>query len=451
MACNFPLVLLVLTLVIAPLSPRSAAAQEKPFELLVESWKPFADPLDALGFPMKVRAIAQSPYHFWRGGKDFFFAWVKVNATDWAQQAGYPGHGDLHFGNLGVYASEGSFGAVAFGMTDFDDSTSLPIPLQLLDGAITLRLAAIDTSTDYTPDDAAHFTHDLIDAYRVALNYTGDATAQLQEVKPIAKLLKKANKETYDELLNKMIESGKFRKLLRNKEGDVTNILRPAMARADDVATVIAQAAQRSPRLKALMRSTDVAGVRASIKDVALRTRLGSSGSQGLFKILVLLDKPLVGVNHDVLFYLKQEIPSAAERQRVVKSDTRSPGERVSAMNDLLTDPDGFANSSGEAQGKSYWVQIYEPWSDDLNADAFGGLKGLSAGGRVWGTTLGTAHRAHASEIATQLTPELELQINERADAYIVHMKKRFEDFRSDPRVRAMQIEADRAVMQLTQ
>lgn len=428
----------------------SVRADDSPLDLLNRSWSTFAEPGDALGYPMKVRAIAQSPYHFWRGGKDFFFAWVKENTPALLAAPAYPAHGDLHFGNLGVYASEKTFGDVAFGMTDFDDATQLPIAMQLLDGAITLRLAARDTATDFTADDARIFTHDLVEAYRSALTSSGTATDQLKAIKPIAKLLKKASKNTYHELLNKMTEQGKFRPLLKNKEGDVTNILRPALEQADDIAEVIAQAAVHSPRLAAMMRYTDAKTIRSNIRDVALRTRLGSSGSQGLRKVLVLLDKPLKSEDHDVIFYLKQEIPAAAERQGAVPAFSESPGQRVSDMCEALCDPDLLACSWGDAAGRSYWVQIYEPWSDDLQADDFGGLKGLSAGATGWGTTLGTMHREKAAEITPQLTADLERQINEQADLYVAHMLEAYEAFRKDPRVRALQIEADKVVMEWT-
>ena len=50
--------------------------------------------------------------------------------------------GDQHLGNIGTYLAAGEFGTLGFGMVDFDDSQTLPFQFELLQGVISLRLAA---------------------------------------------------------------------------------------------------------------------------------------------------------------------------------------------------------------------------------------------------------------------------------------------------------------------
>jgi uncharacterized protein (DUF2252 family) len=165
--------------------------------------------------------------------------------------------------------------------------------------------------------------------------------------------------------------------------------------------------------------------VRAAIKDIASRARVGSSGSQGLRKYYVLLANPLSDLDGDAVVYLKQQIPSAAERAGIVPPDDRTPAQRCIANMQVALEPHPWVCGAVEVNGASYWISLREPWSDELDAEDIGDLAALHEMAEIWGTVTGAAHRRSASDpadIAARLTPELKQALDARAIAYGQHL-----------------------------
>lgn len=430
-----------------------ADAPSTPFDIIRSAYLPYMEPADPLAFPLKVKSLAADPYTFWRGSKDLFFRWAKDHCSDWAddEQAYVAAHGDLHLGNIGSYAADGPFGTLAFGMVDFDDATRLPFQIELLQGEITLRLIAREKHLDLSASDERQLGDAMHDAYRSALLSDGNAGDLLVDERGITKLIQAGREHAYREELDQYVADGKFKRAIRNGRGELKELLRPAESLRDAIAIALADAAARSPRLKSRLRYSTAEELKRTIRDVAFRTRIGSSGSQGLKKILVLMDKPLVDVDHDIILYLKQQISTAAERQGFVIPVSQTPGERCAALMRQMTSPPPFLCEACELGAESYWLSVKEPWSDELDAGDVKDLDDLRRAARIWGTIAGVAHRAgsnHPELIVEKLTPALRKNLETRAQTYLALLTSDFETFRRDERVDAIVRDADAALIQ---
>ncbi|HEY7115057.1 MAG TPA: DUF2252 family protein [Tepidisphaeraceae bacterium] len=460
--------LFILLASILPLlaSPR-ASADDRPYDVLRHNYAPYCTPGDDLAFPMKIWGLAKDQHTFWRGSRDLLFTWVKNHARDWLddKDAYLVTHGDLHLGNIGTYVREGQLGATSFGPVDFDDTAHLPFQVELLQGLITIRLSARQNDIDLSGPRREEIAHALYDSYRKAIASDKSTHDLVSDERQITKFIDQAQKHTYDKTLGKFTDdTGHFLRYVQTRHAQEKGlvpkeILRPAMDRADDMAKSLAQAIERSPAARAAFRYSDVATMRHSIKDVVLRTRLESVGSQGLKKYLVLLDKPLKGLDMDVVMYVKQEIPSAAERAGAIPMDPRSPGQRCAEDMDVLTNPSAYLNCWCDIGKESYWVSFKEPWSDEIELENVRNYPKLLEMTRVWGSVAGAMHRQQGSAIAAAILqrlnrPELFDQLRHRSTLYMATLDREYADFMSDPRARAeaakAQAKLDAAKAQVT-
>jgi uncharacterized protein (DUF2252 family) len=426
-------------------------------DVLLHNYAPYCTPADDLAFPMKVWALSENKFLFWRGSRDLYFAWCAQHARDWFDdKAAYVvNHGDLHLNNIGTYVKRGDLGATSFGPVDFDETARLPFQIELLQGLIMLRLTARENNVDLSGrrEDLARA---MFESYRSAVASDKTTVELVSEEKQMSKFIEQVEKHSYDATLLKFTNNGAFRPFVHTKTGGrLKEILRPAKDRTDDMARGLAQAIANSPAAKAAFRYSDVETIRRSIKDVVIRTRLESVGSQGLKKYLVLLDKPLKGIDMDVVMYLKQEVPAAAERAGAIPMDPRSPGQRCSEDMNVLTNPTAYLNSwcdISRAGGKeSYWVTFKEPWSEEIEPTTLRDYSKLQEAAKVWGSVAGTMHRiqgkAQQQAILERLArPKLFDDLRHLSNLYTVELDKQFDDFMRDPRARA---EAAKAKAQL--
>src|SRR3954464_13718680 len=175
---------LVLSLILC--IPTLLRADEPPpapraFDRLYNAYGPYVDPNDPLAFGAKVRALSADRYAFWRGAKDLFFLWCKNNTQNWLadKEAFLRQEGDQHLGNVGTYITGRNFGTLAFGMVDFDDSHRLPFQFELLQGIITLRLAAGENKISIDDDQLDQLISTVLENYEIGANSTLDATELL--------------------------------------------------------------------------------------------------------------------------------------------------------------------------------------------------------------------------------------------------------------------------------
>src|SRR5213075_2434710 len=211
---------------------------------------------------------------------------------------------------------------------------------------------------------------------------------------------------------------------------------RPAMNKADAIAQGLAQAIARSPDMIRIFNYHTQREIRANIEDLAQRTRFGSAGSQGLKKYFVLLKKPLVGVDHDAILYIKQQVPTAAERSGIIPRDPRPPGQRCAEDMELLSHPGPFLNGWFQMGDESYWVTLREPWTDELESDDIRDLADLRRIAKVWATAAGASHRVpgQGEMIHKRIGPELSNDLRRFSDSYLLKLSADYEDFTSDPR-----------------
>ncbi len=438
-----PLVCVLFGLLGAPV-----AFADQAFDAIERAYAPYLDKSEPFGFDLKVASLASDEYKFWRGSKDLFFLWCKDNAADWlADRDGFlVNHGDLHLGNIGTYASEDGFGRLAFGMVDFDDSARLPFEVELLQGAVTLRLVAKQNQLDGV--DAAAVDQAMFDAYRIAVNSRRNATLMLADHAIVKELMSTGPAtKAYAKEVEKFTEAGKFRRVVGKKSP--TDVLQPVdEERWDAFAEAIASAIDSDDELAKRFALKTSKEVRKRMRDVARRTRVGSSGSQGLAKYLVLIEKPFADHDGDVILYLKEQIPTAAERSGYVPRDARTPGERCKRDMDALTEPRAFVNGFCELEGTSFWFSLKEPWSDEIAFDKIKSADELIDMAKLWATVVGCTHREEGrfERILPRLTPALRQTIASRADAYLAYQGEAFASFKADPRV-ALSIERSKRAM----
>jgi uncharacterized protein (DUF2252 family) len=429
-----------------------AHAQSDAYSRIRSAYATYLNPQDPLSLPMKIRSLAEDEYKFWRGSKDLFFQWAKQNCQDWMSDPKLflPNHGDLHLGNIGSYVTEDGLNTLGFGMVDFDDSARLPFQLELLQGVITLDLVIRQNQITLSRDQLNQLHDKLFESYRYAVNSQRNARDLLKSDPTVQQLLSKTTQKSYSDELKKYTKNGRFRSVV-GKKGKVSDLLDPVdPSRWDEFAHAILQAVQNDDRLQKLMPDASSASIRSSIRDVVRRTRLGSSGSQGLEKYFVLLHKPFVGIDHDIILYLKQEIPTAAERSGIIPPDPRAPGQRCSQDMDKMTDPRAFINSWTTLGGKSFWVHFKEPWSDEIDFENVKNFDQLLEMAHVWGTVVGATHRDEGRYelILPRLTPELRQQILQRSDAYQSYQQAAFTAFKTSPEVTEAVSQTDQILSQ---
>ena len=407
---------------------------------------------DPLAFPMKVRSLAAGRYGMWRGGKDLFFQWAADHTAGWLadRDAYMTQQGDQHPGNIGTYLAAGPLGTLGFGMVDFDDSHRLPFQFELLQGVVSMRLIAAENGIELTDAQTGQLIDTLLAEYRAAAGAEAVAVESLAGEPVVRKLLATPAKQDFEKELKDFTDgAGGFVAARVTKKGVVKDVLRPVGDEATDaLAAGIAQAIARSPEQAKLFRVTDAAGVRKAIHDVALRTRSGSSGSQGLKKYFVLMDRPLVGVDHDAVLYVKQQIPTAAERSGIIPTDPRPPGRRCAEDTLRLSRPRPLFSGWCQIGEESYWVMIREPWTKELDPEDVKTFNDLLRTARIWAVAAGAGHRepGQAQAIASRITPALASDLRRLSGMYLDRLDADWRDLTADPRTAPLIAVAERAL-----
>jgi hypothetical protein len=435
----------------APAAEAALPTGNGPYDMMARTYAPFTSPDDPVGFPMKVRNLAtQSAYRFWRGSKEIFYEWCKTNTADWMADA--PAflriHGDLHPGNMGLYHSTGKFGRhVAFGAVDFDDSAKLPFQLEFLQGVVTFELLARHRALKLSDAQIDELIGVMMDSYRSSLESDQTPTQLLEEDNWVGKLLKDARKKDYADELSKYVQKDQFVSLITDKSGKIKEVLRPLKGRAA-FADAIENALVNSPDGKDLFKDVDIR--KKSVEDIARRTQLESAGSEGLHKYLLLVTNKK-SPEGKLILYLKEQIPTSAERVGLIAKDPRPPGQRSSEDMHGLSNPPAYFNSWCAWNGGSYRLSIKEPWTETLDGADVNTFEDLKHVARIWGTVAGSIHRSGqiTPTIKSRLTPEFVAQLHQRARAYSPKVVDDFNGFRTDARAREQVAKAEAGIKEL--
>lgn len=417
-----------------------ARGQSSAYETLEASYKPYLSHTDPFGWPMKVKSLCADPYKFWRGSKDLFFTWCKTNASDWfADRDKFVlCHGDVHLGNVGSYASRERFGSLGFGLVDFDDSARLPYQVDLLQAYISMKLAAQTQNIALDDPSDKALAKILVEKYVTAMNTSGTPSELLADNKFVRKVMK--TDADYASEMDFYTDGGKFKPRIMKKT-ELAEILRPCDERADEFARGLAVAVENDSAARSLFRYSSEAEFREAIRGIVFRTRLGSSGSQGLGKYFVLLRTPFKEIDGDIIVYFKQQIPTAAERTGIVPRDSRPPGQRIAEHLQRFNDPPLLLNTWCDIGSESFWVTVKEPWSDELDPKVAKNFDDLLKISEVFGTTLGSARRLDSQLAGAKLTvnaTELAGQVVERGNAFTAKVNSDFAQFTQDPAVQQL-------------
>jgi uncharacterized protein (DUF2252 family) len=428
-----------------------AVAQADAITLLETRYKPHLPADDETAWQMKLASVGQSRYVFWRGTKDLFFDWSRENLAYWRDtnpESWVTCHGDIHLGNVGTYPISLDPPTLGFGLVDYDDADRLPPQYDLLQIAITLRLIADENGL--TQQEATAALGAALDAYQAALSSEKvDLKALVAKDERVAGLLGKADGVPLDAEVAELTEDGRFRSVVRSKAGKVKELLSPMTDHAA-LARALMDAAGHSPQLAELFgRPSTAEEMEKSIVDAAWRTRIGSSGSQGLRKLLVLVSTPA----GQRLIYLKQAIPSPAARAEIVALRP-PPGRRVAAAV-AAGSPGWLGSSYATLAGQHYWVSVRDPWSDELDHTEIKNRRDLMEAAQVLGLATAKLHASTARDRAElrsmviedpqadaanqpanqpRMRQDFQQQLSRLADEYIAYQNAAFGRLKDDDR-----------------
>lgn len=430
---------------------------ESPLDLLLRVYAPLCIPGDDLSFPMKVLAASESPAKFSTSTRELFYRWASAACADWLTDPGayVQCHGDVHLGNTGSYVADHRSARLALGLKDFDDTAFMPFQIDLLQAMVALRLAALDRQVELAPDEFSALAADLLAHYRTALT-TGLSPTETFAGDPVVGNLLKTPVVPLRAAVDAWTVAGQFQPVITNRAGRPTNLFRPILREHDDrlgvtdkpaLAAALARAVATSPSLQAVLAYSTAGQFEANLDDAVHRIRTGSGGSQGLYKIVILLRggfKTLDGNTADVLVYLKQQADrSAAQRAGFLPPTDLPGGRRVAGGAAALTlpplDAHGWCNLTLNGQDRSFHVTLRNPWENEP-ADNLSTPDRLTWAARYLGTLLGAAHRnaaetpAAAEQLARRIGPNLRNQLLDRSAAFVVENQRLYDEFLADPR-----------------
>ncbi|HEX8525141.1 MAG TPA: DUF2252 family protein [Tepidisphaeraceae bacterium] len=432
----------------------ASAQQQRAYEATRRSFAPYLGERDPFAWPVRAYYMSQSPLQFFVGAQDSFFLWCRSNTTDWTRDeaAVVPCHGNATPAALSTYACTGAFGKVAFGITAFDDSSRIPFQVELLQSFIMLRLIADQNRIEMTNASSSDLLDIFCDAYRQGLSSQRDATALFATDPWVGKLL--SGDASYDDLLSRYTSVGQFKRVITSADGKPIEVLRPAIEAADQIAAVIADATRTSPDFAKLMRYSSREDFRAAIRDVAARTVIVNPTTPGVRQYLVLLTRPLVDLDHDLILSLRKQFPSSAERAAAAPRDPRAPAERATQDAKAAMDPGFFLSAYGRSGGDdSYCIRLLDPWSSTLAEQPIQNTNDLTHLAQIWGAVTGLTHRqiAEDNQLGKLLTPDLRKLLLSRADAYLKQLRADFDRMMSDPIANADVAAAKEAIANATQ
>lgn len=354
-----------------------------------------------LGWAIKLHSLMRGPYDFFRGTADLFAADVRELDPDWCDESLPPVqlHGDVHLGNVGAYQGEGTAGkAIHFGLVDFDEAIVGPCELDLLRGAVSLRCAVAQERLSIPECTVNAAIHAMCRSYAAALG-TPPSDEELEDRFPMVKeVMRKARKATPEAYVAKYTQAGPLRfRSVRLKRGDPSDIMEPVDAQTwdqivDAVWRYLQHGADSATRRRLRFNTLDELG--AGVLDVAAWTRVGSSGSQGLQKFLVLLDRPLVDVAGSLIIQLKEEpIPAAARARLVTSASGVARAEEVAAASWVLNPHRPWLVGFTHINDRAFLVKTKDPWGKELASGDLTSPESVEQGGELIGALLGRSHR----------------------------------------------------------
>lgn len=414
---------------------------------LVDRYRTFVAADDPLGFPLKVQSLTADALGLHIGAQDLLLDWVARRRPGWfADPATFAiCHGNLHPGNVGIYPPEVGSASHEFGLIDLDESIAMPVQVELLQALASLEMIADRRHAGIEDHQVHRAQRVFLSAFAAAA--AGEAPPSPEAAERIEILHQLSLRHTYSATLaDYLTPAGAFRSLrMSDLLRSPMEILGPCDVDRASLASALAQAVASSPALAKACRYRSTDEFARAILGCVRRTQIDSASSQGLTKYLILLRSPLHSGNGDMIFYLKRQIPTAAERAGLIEPDPRTPARRV-YENALALRPAGAGLMSWcELNGGSYTVRLREPWTQHFNPRAIVRSEELLVVAELMGRAAGAAHRCTGQGQRAVLAAEDADELLDLANDYVKHLRREYDRLVDDVRARA-----DRLVVQST-
>jgi len=412
-----------------------------------------------MAWPMKVHSLLKNEYNFFRGTADLFYRFCGEHCADWISARGkwVSLHGDVHLGNIGTYQGPGAPGEdIHFGLVDFDEAVRGPYELDLLRATTALRFAAGASEVKVSDEEMRQAISTMVFAY-VGAREGKTATGAWDERHPCLKeLFKEARSGTMKKYVKKYAEGDPLRfKSRRESGGSVEDVMRPLTAEKraamiDAVWTYIEKGLSEATRKR--FRFKDHAELQAAVLDAVDWTRVGSSGSQGLQKYLVLLASPLVESEDPLILQLKEEPIPGAVRARLLEADSGSGGRGafVAEAYQKLNDPTVWLIGHTQIGDKEFLVKTKDCWSEELSSDDVKSVESLNDVAAVMGEVIGRSHRlggargnVFAGTDGGKQQWALDRELADRSKAAHDYLHAAYESLREDPRSKEFRKKAE--------
>lgn len=357
---------------------------------------------DPREFPMKLRSVLLDPYTFFRGRADFFYAFCREECSDWIgdRRCWVRLHGDVHIGNVGVYQSTGEPGKdLRFGLVDFDEAIDGPFQLDLLRALTSIRFAARELQVPTNEESLRNAARQLTDGYRDSVSGRSTYDDVVSGSPAVQALFKKAADISERKFLAGYVnpETTRFRRarVKNNKVKDLMDAI-DADAREGIVRGLREYAASLPQSQKSqYFPVTDDLGDR--VLDVVRWTRIGSSGSQGLHKYLVVLKPPQGETTKLLMLELKQEPVAAAAATGGLHcaAGVDRAAEVADAFVTLLSNPPRLTGHAVVGD-RGYLIVAKDPWNEEFEPNDFARNSppnSLNEMALLLGQAIGLAHR----------------------------------------------------------
>lgn len=405
-------------------------------------------------WPLKLNAIMHDEYTFFRGTADLFYEWCRNNAHDWMarRELDVRLHGDVHVGNIGTFRVASTTGLdLGFGLVDLDETIRGPYPLDLLRALTSLRFVATGQEIEVSEAQFAHIAAHLCDHYRAAMVRPNGH--DLHDVPFVRKALHQARAADIGEYLARYIEGDppQFKRSRTGRKGAVKDVMLDVdenlFAEVVDAVWAYVSAGTSSATREQFGYSSRSA-LAAGVLDVVDWARVESSGSQGLEKYLVLLDRPLLGLDHPLILQLKEEPPPAAARAGMLQAESGTDrAEEVADAHAQISRPAQWLVGHTSMRGRGFLVKTKDPWGVELSPKDIRTASDLKKVAELMGTLLGNAHRTaldlsaprHPAiqEIATDVA-KLAPHLAKRSRAAQIYLRDHFRRLLADPKARAL-------------
>lgn len=443
----------------------TSAEPERSVLQRIESLNPHLVDREIPNLSLKVMSLREGPYGFFRGTADLFYVWCKSNCADWlaASDTRVWLHGDVHPGNTGTYVAGPDGGPrLAYSLVDFDEVFEGPFELDLLRAATSLRFAAAENGLNLTDAEWGKVIESLMGAYRDVWNAypaadigglrRDEALVRADELvleHPIVKqLMAKAESQRVTEYVDDFTKGEppvRFKNRRKKKKKTKDVMVRVDEMERDAVVAAFRKSMDRligrgpTTMLPAPDKSVDPAEVK--VLDVVRWIRLGSCGSQGLRKYLVLVETRDETNGFPRIFQLKEEPACAAARAGIFQSPVSLERGQLVAESCVCLEwrPRLFVSwtSIGNTQ---FLMKPKDPFGKEPDTDDLDSREALSQMAALMGRLLGIGHaksRYKADTTAIQSAikrNELAEQIQQRSGACLVEFMKAYSSFRADAR-----------------